>query len=155
MMALVNQKYGPQGQANYVLYPLAKQFPAAFHDVTLGTNTVPCALGTPDCITAPAGLGYSVTDPAHGLATEGEIGTGTTAEYNAGVGYDLATGLGSVDAAQMVSNWGNIKFDATTTTLSVTPSSFVHGTAPTISGTVTGTGTPAGDVCSARQILYQ
>ena len=41
IMALVNQKYGRQGQANFVLYPLATQFPAAFHDVTVGTNSVP------------------------------------------------------------------------------------------------------------------
>jgi trimeric autotransporter adhesin len=146
MMALVNQKYGPQGQANYVLYPMAQQFPQAFHDVTLGTITVPCAIGAPDCITAPAGLGYSITDPALGPATEGEIGKGALAEYNAGIGYDLATGLGTIDANQMVTNWGNIKFDATSTTLSVTPSSFPHGTATTISGTVMGTGTPAGAV---------
>jgi trimeric autotransporter adhesin len=146
MMALVNQKYGPQGQANYVLYPMAQQFPQAFHDVTLGTITVPCAIGAPDCITAPAGLGYSITDPALGPATEGEIGKGALAEYNAGIGYDLATGLGTIDANQMVTNWGNIKFATTTTTLSVTPTSFPHGTAPNLSGTVTGTGTPAGDV---------
>jgi trimeric autotransporter adhesin len=151
MMALVNQKYGPQGQANYVLYPMAMQFPAAFHDVTLGTNTVPCALNAPgkapiNCITAPGGLGYMITDPSFGLATEGEIGTGSAAEYNAGPGYDLATGLGTIDANQMVTNWANVKFDATTITLSVTPSNFPHGTAPTLSGTVIGTGTPAGDV---------
>ena len=151
MMALVDQKYGPQGQANYVLYPMAKQFPAAFHDVTIGTNTVPCGLNAPgeapvNCITAPAGLGFMITDPTFGLATEGEIGTGSTAEYNAGPGYDLATGLGTIDANQMVTNWANVKFGPTSITLSVTPSSFPHGTAPTISGTVTGTATPTGDV---------
>ena len=43
IMALVNQKYGRQGQADFVLYPLATQFPAAFHDVTVGTNSVPCS----------------------------------------------------------------------------------------------------------------
>jgi hypothetical protein len=151
MMALVNQKYGPQGQANYVLYPLAKQYPAVFHDVTIGTNTVPCALNASagaavDCITATSGLSYTVTDPTFGPATEGEVGTGTTAEYNAITGYDLASGLGSIDANQLVTDWANVKFDSATTTLSVFPSSFTHGTAPAISGTVTGTGTPAGDV---------
>jgi hypothetical protein len=151
MMALVNQKYGPQGQANYVLYPLAQQFPLSFHDVIHGNNTVPCALdavgiAAVDCIPATLGPVYTITDQTFGPATEGEIGTGTTAEYNAGPGYDLATGLGTIDANQMVTNWGNIKFDATSTTLSVTPSSFPHGTATTISGTVMGTGTPAGAV---------
>ena len=151
MMALVNQKYGPQGQANYVLYPLAKQYPAAFHDVVTGTNTVPCALnaaGTAavDCIPVAPTLSYMVTDPTFGPATEGELGTGTTAEYNAVTGYDLASGLGSIDANQMVTDWANVKFDSTTTTLSVSSSSFMHGTAPTISGTVSGTVTPTGDV---------
>jgi hypothetical protein len=152
MMALVNQKYGPQGQANYVLYPLAAQFPASFHDVTIGTNTVPCKFSAPGeapvnyCITAPAGLGYTITDPTYRLATEGEVGTGSSVQYNAGTGYDLATGLGTIDANQMVTNWANVKFDPTSITLSVTPSSFPHGTAPTISGTVLGTETPAGDV---------
>ena len=42
IMALVDQKYGRQGQADFVLYPLKAQFPAAFHDVTNGTNSVPC-----------------------------------------------------------------------------------------------------------------
>jgi hypothetical protein len=151
MMALVNQKYGPQGQANYVLYPLAKQYPAAFHDVVTGTNAVPCALnasGTDavDCISVAPTLSYMVQDPNFGLATEGELGTGTTAEYNAVTGYDLASGLGSIDANQMVTDWANVKFDSTTTTVSVSPSSFMHGTAPTISGTVSGTATPTGDV---------
>jgi trimeric autotransporter adhesin len=148
MMALVNQKYGPQGQANYILYPLAKQFPAVYHDVTVGTNTVPCDLsdGTANCITAPNGLGYTLD------IEEGEIGSGTTAWYNAGTGYDMSSGLGTIDANQMVTNWPNVKFDATSTTLAITPpggvslSSIPHGTALTVSGTVTGTGKPTGDV---------
>jgi len=41
IMALINQKYGRQGQANVVLYPLAQQMPSAFHDITLGGNDVP------------------------------------------------------------------------------------------------------------------
>jgi len=154
MMALVNQKYGPQGQANYVLYPMAKQFPAAFHDVTEGSNTVPCDLSdaTPNCIAAPSALAYSIDGPPYGLVTEGEIGTGTTPEYNATVGYDLASGLGTIDANQMVTNWGSVRSEATTTTLTVAPpngvslSSIPHGTTLTVSGTVTGKGTPTGDV---------
>ncbi len=146
MMALVNQKYGPQGQANYVLYPLAKQYPAAFHDVTEGSNAVPCAIASTDCITAPSGLGYTITDPTYGTSVEGEIGAGSTPEYNAATGYDLASGLGTIDANQMVTNWGNVRVDTSTTTLTVTPASFAHGTAPAIGGTVSGTGTPTGDV---------
>ncbi len=42
IMALVDQKYGRQGQADNLLYALKTQYPAAFHDVTNGTNSVPC-----------------------------------------------------------------------------------------------------------------
>ena len=146
IMALVNQKYGRQGQADFVLYPLATQFPAAFNDVKNGTNTVPCAVGSTDCITVTNPI--TVTDPNLGEATEGEIGTGTTAEYNAAAGYDLASGLGTVDAATLVNDWNKVTFTKTTTTLTPSETSFAHGTAITVSGSVTGTGTgtPTGDV---------
>jgi subtilase family serine protease len=145
IMALVNQKYGPQGQADFVLYPLAKQYPAAFHDVVNGTNSMPCATATVhagaysyppvNCIavTSPA----TATDSTFGTATEGQIGTGTTPEYNAVAGYDLATGLGSVDANVLVTNWNNIKFTSSSVTLTPSQTTFAHGTAVTVSGAVT------------------
>jgi hypothetical protein len=137
IMALVNQKYGRQGQADFVLYPLKAQFAAAFHDITVGTNSVPCATGSPNCI--------AVSNP---INSEGQIGTGTTPDYNAAAGYNLATGLGSVDASVLLTDWGNVTFKSTTTTLTPSSTSFTHGTAITISGSVTPTGstTPAGDV---------
>jgi hypothetical protein len=54
-----------------------------FNDITAGSNTVPCAAGSPNC------------------ATEGTDPIGVLTGYTAGVGYDLTTGLGSVNAA----NW--------------------------------------------------
>jgi trimeric autotransporter adhesin len=156
IMALVNQRYGPQGQADTVLYPLAEQYSASFHDITVGSNSVPCEISptvTPNCITAPSGLNYTITDPTYGAAEEGQIGSGTTPEYNAGTGYDLASGLGSVDANQLVSNWGNVKLNSTTTTMTAVPANSAplnaipHGTSVTISGAVTsGIGMPSGDV---------
>jgi len=149
IMALVNQKYGPQGQADFVLYPLAKQFPKAFNDVTVGTNTVPCAVGSLNCIAVSNPATVVVTDSNGNSVSvqEGEIGAGTTAEYNAGVGYDLATGLGTVDANQLVTNWGSVKFASTTTTLTPSSTSFTHGTPISVSGTVTvANGTASGDV---------
>lgn len=150
IMALVNQKNGRQGQADFVLYPLAKQFPTAFHDVTVGTNSVPCQFSTttsstpsPNCI-AVAG-GPTITDPTLGAAVEGQIGKGTTPEYNATVGYDLASGLGTIDANQLVTNWGNVKFTSTTTTLTPSQTTFTHGTSITVSGSVT-PGTASGAV---------
>ena len=150
MMALVNQKYGPQGQADFVLYPLAAQFPAAFHDIVNGTNSVPCnttpvdGLAPDDCIAVSNPV--TDTDPTYGATVEGQIGTGTTPEYNATVGYDLATGLGTIDANVMVTNWGNVKFASSTTTLTPSSTSFTHGTSITVSGSVTASTTPTGSV---------
>jgi subtilase family serine protease len=148
IMALVNQRYGRQGQAGTVLYPLAKQYPASFHDVTNGTNSMPCEISptvSTNCI--------AVTSPIvlSGI-TEGQIGSGTTPEYNATAGYDLATGLGTIDANQLVTNWGSVKLATTTTTMTATPASgslnsLAHGTSVTIAGNVTASsGTPTGNV---------
>ncbi|MGH9586900.1 MAG: protease pro-enzyme activation domain-containing protein, partial [Acidobacteriaceae bacterium] len=138
IMSLVVGKYGRQGQANYVLYPLAAQYPAVFHDVTNGTNSVPCAMGSTNCI--------AVSNPINlNGVVEGQIGSGATPEYNAGAGYDLATGLGSVDAALLVNDWGNVQFAASNVTMTPSQTTFTHGTAISISGTVTGT-SPTGTV---------
>jgi hypothetical protein len=84
IVALINQNTGSrQGNVNYTLYPMAATSPAAFHDITTGNNMVPCTAGTTDC---PNG---------------GEIG------YSAGVGYDQASGLGSIDAYNLVMEWGS------------------------------------------------
>jgi subtilase family serine protease len=147
MMALVNQKYGRQGQANFILYPLKQQFPAAFHDVTHGTNSVPCTFSpsSPNCTAVANPL--TVNDPINGTAIEGQMGAGTTPAYNAAAGYNLATGLGTIDAAQMVNHWGDVTFAPTTTILASSSNSFTHGTPVAISGSVTASsGTPTGEV---------
>jgi trimeric autotransporter adhesin len=144
-MAMVNQKYGRQGQADFVLYKLATQFPASFNDVKNGTNSVPCATGSTDCIAAASPV--TIVDSNGNTVTEGELGTGTTADYNAVAGYDLASGLGTVDAANLVNNWNKVTFTSTATTLTPSKTSFAHGTAITVSGNVTATsGTPTGNV---------
>jgi hypothetical protein len=138
IIALVNQKYGPQGQADFVLYPLATQYPSAFNDVTEGSNTVPCAFSpiSAGCIAAPSADAYTIDDPTYGTAKEGEIGTGTTAEYNAGTGFDLASGLGTINAYNLVTNWTNVKLTATSTTLSLAGGTYSPTASVTISGTV-------------------
>jgi subtilase family serine protease len=158
IMALVNQKYGRQGQADFVLYPLAKQYPAAFHDVTVGTNSVPCEISptvTANCIavSSPNTVTETNSNGSTYSLIEGQIGSGTTAEYNAGVGYDLASGLGTVDANVLVTDWNKVTFAKTGTSMSVTPANSAplnnipHGTAVTVSGNVTAaSGTPTGDV---------
>jgi hypothetical protein len=132
IMALINQKYGAQGQANYTLYPLAAQHPSAFHDVTVGSNIVPCQPDSPNCTLSTA------TDNTSGFYTLG---------YYAGTGYDLATGLGSVDANLLVNDWNSLTFKPTTTTFSLSSTTFTHGTPVNVSVGVAGSGgTPSGDV---------
>ena len=118
MMALVNQKTNSiQGNANYVLYPLAAQAPSAFHDIVNGDNLVPA-------FQAPS-VGYPATP-----------------------GYDLASGLGSIDAAAMVNNWAKITLSASSTAISTSQAGQVtHGTAIPINVAVTSAGgTPSGTV---------
>jgi subtilase family serine protease len=140
IMALINQKHGRQGQANYVLYPLAQQMPSAFHDITMGGNNVPCvpasprAPASPDCV-----VGTGTTDN----------GQPTLSGYPATTGYDMASGIGSVDGNVLVSDWGNITFLPTITTLQLSSTTFTHGTPVTFTADVThssGSASPTGSV---------
>ena len=133
IMALVNQKFGRQGQANYILYPLATQHPSVFHDVTIGSNNVPCQPGTADCTLS------TLNDNTKGVYTLGH--------YYAAAGYDEATGLGSVDANQLLTYWNSLTFTPTNTALNLSQTTFTHGTPITVSVAVNGNGgTPSGDV---------
>jgi subtilase family serine protease len=76
MMTLLVQAHGTQGNLNPTLYNLATTQPSVFHDITTGNNIVPCATGTTGCV-------------------GGEVG------YSAGKGYDLVTGLGSVNGGAL------------------------------------------------------
>jgi len=141
IMAMVNQqmallgKSSRQGNANYVLYQMATQQPTAFHDVTQGTIRMPCVTGSPNCNTSTGGDQL-----------------GVLAGYDAGTGYDLATGLGSVDADVLVTKWSSVtgSFRATKTTLGLAQTTGIaHGASDTVTITVapsSGTGTPTGNV---------
>jgi Pro-kumamolisin, activation domain/Sodium/calcium exchanger protein len=74
IMALVDQKHGSkQGNAGSVLYPLAARpgntctsagSPAAtcmFYDITMGTNSAPCTIGSVDCTTTASLPGIFAT----------------------------------------------------------------------------------------------
>jgi uncharacterized protein (TIGR03437 family) len=88
MLALVNQSLISRGfltqpglgNINPMLYRLGQGAGNVFHDITDGDNKVPCLIGTPAC-------------------TSGSFG------YSAGPGYDQVTGLGSVDASNLVNGW--------------------------------------------------
>ncbi len=148
ILALVEQKNGAfQGQVNNTLYKLAQNSGAScdssaqtnptaqnsciFYDITTGSNAVPCAGGTPDCSSTQGGVDGFLN---------GQV---------AGTGYDLVTGLGSVNAANLANSWKNVTFLASQTQLLLPTTSFVHGTAITVSGTVvaaSGNGSPTGSV---------
>jgi len=135
IQALINQSTGSwQGQADFLYYPLAVKQPTVFHDVTTGGNQVLCYPSTANCAQGKSGT------PASGFSVE--------SGYAAGAGYDLATGLGSVDVANLLKYWSTVTLTSTTTTLSVSPASFVHGKTAVVSGTVAakGSGTPTGSV---------
>lgn len=135
IMALVNQKTGSaQGVPGLILYKLVSKQPNAFHDIPSGsTIAVPCYTGTTNCTTGTSGHVY-----------------GVLSGYNTGTGYDLATGLGSVDAANLVNNWTKVTFTPSTTTLTLNsgnPVSITHGASVPVSiGVTPSTPIPTGDV---------
>ncbi len=152
IMALVEQKNGLfQGQADYKLYELAQKQgnsgacnaskltnpshrdQCVFHDITAGTNALSCVFGNQDCTIPVAGSTFF----------------GLLSGYSATPGYDRATGLGSVNAANLVKAWTSLPSTETSTTLSVSRTQFVHGSTVTVISHVTpstGTGTPTGVV---------
>ncbi len=152
--ALLNTKMGAaQGNLNPMLYRLAASTPSAFHDVTVASSGV---------------TGCSATIPSIcDNSTPGESSlTGGLAGYVVGVGYDQATGLGSLDVADFIGAaaggggtgaTGTFTLSASPSTLSVTP---VANTTTTSKWTLTGTsvGGFAGTValsCSVSPVTAQ
>ena len=113
IQALVNQKQGAkQGLPNPVYYSLAAteygnggltncnstsgnavSSSCIFYDVTLGDMDVNCT-GTTNCY-RPSG-------------TNGVLSTSSSSyskAYGTGTGWDFATGIGSLNAANLVNNW--------------------------------------------------
>jgi len=148
IIALVNQyearqgRTNRQGNANNVLYALAKKAGASctssvgeaatciFNDVTrgnsvlpnggvgVGTNSVPCQGGTANCSSNVASQTGVLVKP----------GSTTTEAWTAGAGYDMATGLGSVNAKNLATQWATVNRVATSTTLALSPvMNITHG----------------------------
>jgi subtilase family serine protease len=171
IMALINQNNGRQGNANPVFYkiaaiggqscnssttPLTGSATCSFYDITKGNNSVPCAANSPagtspNCSSTTAGTNGVLVSPA---STTTPAWT-TAAGSGALPGYDLATGLGSVNVTNLATQWPTAvgKFTGTTTSLTVNGGTstvtVTHGTAVTAKVTVapsSGTATPTGDV---------
>ncbi|MGA9041438.1 MAG: protease pro-enzyme activation domain-containing protein [Terriglobales bacterium] len=136
IMALVDQQMGGrQGEANYVLYRLAAT-QAVYPSQCNGSNTSGAPAST--CIFNDVTVGNNVVP--------GEQGS----QYQAATGYDQTTGLGSVNVANLVTNWNTVTFNPTATTLGLSPvTSITHGQSVNVNITVTpntGTGKPSGDI---------
>jgi subtilase family serine protease len=121
IQALIDQKFGRQGNANTVYYPLAARQYAEhsaadcnassttgslpdgaciFHDIQVGDNDIPCGQDKAtgrwyDC--------YGKTSTLHGeLSVSAKL---PEPAYKAGVGYDFPTGLGSINATRLFDAW--------------------------------------------------
>jgi subtilase family serine protease len=133
MLALVQQKTNNRlGQAAAELYSLYNGSNAStiFHDTTVGNNSVPCRSSSLNC-------------------TLDSVGYYFESGYNAVAGYDLATGLGSVDVKNMVNYWSGATGTtaATINILSVSLNPVTTGQSLTVVISVTGgSGTPTGTV---------
>lgn len=69
-----------------------------FHDVTSGSNAQPCSVSKYAAgKSSPASTCISASGDPYGI-----VGIGSTDSYQAGPGYDLASGLGSISAANFV-----------------------------------------------------
>jgi subtilase family serine protease len=120
IQALIDQKFGKQGNANFVYYALAaRQFQqqgaaacnasqsngslpsgaCIFHDVTQGDIDIPCGQNNDG----------SFNDCHGATATAfGELSTSNAQDapaFGTSTGYDLATGLGSVNATNLFNAW--------------------------------------------------
>ena len=148
ILALVEQQTGSRiGNANPTIYALAKNSTyyvaggnfssnsgVVFNDVTAGNNDSQCTGGTPYC---PSGAAIG---------------------YNAGTGYDLASGWGSINVSNLVAAWSKVTPIAVSgpagTNVSVTavsaPTTVAAGTSVTLTAVVTSfltsTVTPTGTV---------
>ncbi len=96
MLAILLQSQRPRqtdlrlGLAANGLYNLSQATTGVFHDISSGNNSVPCT-GSQDC-----------------------GGNGFILGRDAGPGYDMASGLGSVDLSALVSAWPTISYAPTT-----------------------------------------
>jgi hypothetical protein len=155
IIALVNQKVATpqnpaprQGNANYALYNTYSIAKAAakvcdssslttaqlssntcvFYDTTKGNVSVACTGGSGSCSntsTSAAQFGFLATAAG-----------GNVPAYNAKAGYDLATGLGSVNVANLLAAWASPSRTPSTTTLTLSTASPALNTNVTVSGMV-------------------
>ena len=119
--ALLDEQLGaPQGNLNPYLYSLAASAPSAFHDAT------PASSGVGNCVlSVPSVCNNSIP---------GVSGTAAQPGFPLQIGYDQATGLGSLDVANFIKSFVPTK---TTPTVSVGLSTSNITTAQALPVTIT------------------
>jgi hypothetical protein len=162
VMALIDQKAGSaQGSPNAELYSLAaKQTYSScsaesvkasstscyFNDIDTNTNAMPCDYGATEGNPSAPGI----QSPNCSVIHSGDL-IGILPGYSAGEGYDQATGLGSLNVANLVNAWSTTLATGTATvTVTPTPASLSASTALSVAVTVasspSGGTTPTGTV---------
>jgi Pro-kumamolisin, activation domain/Bacterial Ig-like domain (group 3) len=119
--ALLDEKLGKrQGNLNPLFYQLAATpSNSVFHDVTVASS------GVSNCSTATPSMCNNSTPSATSL-------TGGLAGYAVGTGYDLATGLGSLDVTNFLTVAASATTPTTSTTLVLTASANPIATTQTV-----------------------
>ncbi len=148
VMALINQKTGAdQGSPNTELYKLAASQTYSscsaesvtagssscyFNDIDKGTNAMACDYSA------------SVTTPSPNCTRlHSSDFIGILSGYSATTGYDLATGLGSLNVANVVNAWPAVQ-GAAAATVTVTPGQLSINSSNSLSVTVTVASTASG-----------
>ena len=149
IIALINQaKGGRQGNANYALYNTYSIAKAAgnvcnsstltpaqltsntcvFYDTTKGNISVACKGGSPNC--------SNVSTSANQFGFLATAKGGAMPAFNTAANYDLATGLGSVNVANLLTAWVSPSRTPSTVTLNLSNASPTLGANVTVSGLV-------------------
>lgn len=139
IQALVDQyNGGRQGMPGYYYYGLAA-----------AQNTASCASQVSPLPASNCVFNDTVSGNNFICATSGcSASVGVQMGFTAGTGFDLASGLGSVNAYNLATLWNTITFTSSVTSLNLGQTTGIsHGSAVPISVNVTGaSGTPTGDV---------
>jgi len=136
VVAILNQAAGTRlGNINPLLYSLNATITGAtlpFHDITSGNNEIVCGDAGAGDAGGPGAAGW----PANvGCAANGFYG------YPATTGYDCASGLGSIDAFNLVS--AAVALAKTKTSLAAVPIETTEGGIVTLTATVDTVGASA------------
>ncbi|HUL32648.1 MAG TPA: Ig-like domain repeat protein [Candidatus Eisenbacteria bacterium] len=170
VMALVNQSQATaqnptprQGNANYILYALANKQGAScasaspvgagcvFNDIVagssavpsggtgIGTIDVPCKYPTSSCSATASSIVGILKSPT----------SSSTMAWNVASGYDMASGLGSMNIGNLIAAWGTVSTVPTSTTLALSPTTGITHGSENVSATISVTpssGTAKGTV---------